>query len=388
VNGVINGESEAAARELLLKQGFQPLTVKSVSSLPPVEDMFPSIFKVKPKEVTMFSRQLATLLEAGIGIVPALQLIQENIHSRLFKKIIADMLNGLRSGDSFSDVLLKHKNIFGELYCQLIAVGERTGSAADSLLEAADYLEKDIQVKKKIKKALTYPAIVLVVSVIVIVILMIFVMPSMTQMFKDMDMELPLTTRLLISVTDFTAHHTLKIFGGLAITALVVAWYMKSQQGRYQRDRLLLKLPVVGTANLMGEMARFSRTLALLLRAGLPIPEILETVKRTSGNLIIKEALAGVRTGLLEGGGLSGPMSRYKLFPTLLVQMVRVGEESGKLESTLSTVADRYEAEADERISNMVSMIEPVMTVGLAVIIGFIALSVITPMYTMTGKFG
>jgi type IV pilus assembly protein PilC len=267
-------------------------------------------------------------------------------------------------------------------------VGERTGIAADSLKTAADYLEKDLVIKKKIKKALTYPAIVLVVAAVVIVVLMIFVMPSMTKMFVDMKMELPLTTRLLIGLTNFVSTNTLPLLGGAVLAVVIVVLYRRSHSGRYQLDRLLLKVPVIGTANLMGEMARFSRTLALLVHAGLPLPEIMEMVRRTSGNQVMKEALAGVRTGLLEGEGLSGPMSRNTLFPSLLVQMVKVGEESGKLESTLSTVAGSYEAEADDKISGMISMIEPVMTVGLALIIGFIAISVITPMYSMTGKFG
>jgi len=243
-------------------------------------------------------------------------------------------------------------------------------------------------IKKKIKKALTYPAIVLTVAVVVIGVLMVFVMPSMTKMFVDMKIELPITTRLLIAFSDFITAYTLQLLGGIVLAVVLAVLYSKSHSGRYQLDRFLLRVPVIGGANLMGEMARFSQTLALLVHAGLPLPEIMEMVRRLSGNQVVKEALAGVRTGLLEGEGLSGPMSRNKLFPSLLVQMVKVGEESGKLESTLSTVASSYEAEADDKISGLISMIEPVMTVGLALIIGFIALSVITPMYSMTGKFG
>jgi type IV pilus assembly protein PilC len=388
VNGAVSGDSEAAVRELLLIQGCQAISVKQLTNLPPLENMFPSLFKIKPKEITMFSRQLATLLDAGISIVPALQLIQENMTGRMFRKMITEMLTDLRSGNSFSDALLKHKVVFGELYCQLVAVGERTGVAADSLKKAAEYLEKDILIKKKIKKALTYPAIVLSVAVVVIGVLMVFVMPSMTKMFVDMNIELPLTTRLLIGFSDFITANKLPLLGGIVLTVVLFVLYRRSYSGRCQLDRLLLKIPVIGGANLMGEMARFSQTLALLVHAGLPLPEIMEMVRRLSGNQVVKDALAGVHTGLLEGEGLSGPMSRNRLFPSLLVQMVRVGEESGKLESTLSTIAGSYEAEADDKISGMISMIEPVMTIGLALIIGFIALSVITPMYSMTGKFG
>jgi len=388
INGTISGGSEAAVKGLLLAQGCQPIMLKPMSTLPPIEDLFPSLFKVKPKEVNMFSRQLATLLDAGISIVPALQLIQENMRSRVFKGTIAKILNDLRSGSTFSEALLKQKMVFGDLYCRLVAVGERTGGAADSLRAAADYLEKDIILKKKIKKALTYPVLVLVVAVVVIIILMVFVMPSMTKMFLNMSVELPVTTRILISLTNLVSHYTLQLFGGIGLAVVGGILYISRPSGRYQLDRLLLRVPVIGTALLMGEMARFSRTMALLVHAGLPLPEVMEVVEQTSGNRVVKEAMAVLRTELIKGEGLSGPMLRNKLFPSLLVQMVMVGEESGRLESTLGTVAVSYEVEADDRINGIVSMIEPAMTVGMAVGVGFIALSVITPMYSIMGKFG
>ena len=388
VKGTISGGSEAEVREILQGKGCKPITVNQLSTLPRIEDLLPSLFKVSPKEVTMFSRQLATLLDAGITIVPALQLIQENIRSRVFKGIITRMLIDLRSGESFSDALSKHKIIFGEIYRQLVAVGERTGGAADALKAAADFMERDLIMKKKIKKALTYPVIVLSVAIVVIAVLILFVMPSMTKMLTDMGVDLPLATRMLIGFTDFVIVNKLQLLGGIILALVAGGLYMKSSTGRRQRDRLLLRVPVIGTANLMGEMARFSRTMALLVHAGLPLPEIMQMVERTSGNYIVKEALASVGTGLLQGEGLSGPMSRNKVFPSLLVQMVRVGEESGTLESTLGTVASSYEVEADDKISGMISMIEPAMTIGLAVAVGFIALAVITPMYSMMGKFG
>ena len=387
MKGILDVGSELMAEQALLRQGYQPLLIKPAAVLPPVEEMFPSFFNVKPKEVIMFSRQLATLLDAGISIVPALHLIEEQMNNRKFKKVVQDLLNDLRAGSSFSQALSRQNKVFTDLYCQLIAVGENTGGASDSLRQAADYLEKDAIMKKRIKKALTYPVMVAVVAVVVITVLMIFVLPKMMDMFSSMNVDLPITTRMLIALTDFINVHKIKLLAGMGSLVLATVLYIKHPSGRYQLDRFFLKAPVIGRVNLMNEMARFSRTLALLVHAGLPLPEILKITHQTSGNMLIKDALSYVRTELLQGEGLSGPMSRNAVFPRLLVQMVMVGEESGRLESTLDTVASSYEAEADETVNSMISMIEPVMTIVLALGVGFIALSVITPMYSMTGAF-
>lgn len=387
IKGKMEVASATVAEQMLLRRGYQPVTITEAITMPPIEEALPSLFKVKLKEVVMFSRQLATLIDAGISIVPALQLIQEQTGNRLLKKTINELLKDLRSGNSFSQALSRHEKIFSDLYCQLVAVGERTGNASDSLRQAALYMEKDDVMRKKIKKALTYPAIVAGVAVVVMAVLMTFVLPSLMEMFSNMNTELPITTRLLIDCTDFASTHALELFVGMGVVAGAGIMYVRRPSGRYKLDQLLLKAPVIGKANLMGEMARFSRTLALLVHAGLPLPEILQMAQQTSTNLVIKEALVQVRTELLQGEGLAAPMARNKLFPPLLVQMVSVGEESGRLESTLETVATSYEVEADETIGNMVSMIEPVMTIVLAIGVGFIALSVITPMYTMTGAF-
>lgn len=387
VKGMVSGNSEAAATETLMSHGYRPITLKPAMTLPAIEDVFPSIFKVTTKDIILFSRQMATLLDSGISIVPALQLIMEETSSRAFKRVVARLLQDLRAGDPFSEALSKHEKIFGELYCQLVAVSERTGGVPESLRQAATYLEKDAITRKKIKKALTYPAIVLSVAVVVVSLLMGFVMPKMTSMFTAMDVELPITTRIMIGATNFFSANILFLAMGAVLAGLGAYLYVRRPAGRHQFHRLLLALPVIGKANLMGEMARFSRTLALLIHAGLPLPEILELTRRTSGNMVVKEALNRVRTGLVQGDGLSGPMSNDKIFPRLLVQMIVVGEESGRLESTLDTVAAAYETEADDRISGMVSMIEPAMTLFLAVIIALIALSVITPMYSLTDAF-
>jgi len=388
VKGTINVASEKAAEQILFKQGYQPISVKPLTVMPSIDQLFPSLFKVKPKDVIMFSRQLATLLDAGISVVPGLQMLQEQTGNRAFKKIVMAILNDLRGGSSFSDALAQHTDAFGEVYCKLAAVGEQTGSLETSLRTAARYIEKQSVAKKKVKRALTYPVIVLVVAVVVVVVLVTFVLPSMTTMFTSMDAELPITTKMLIGFMDFVTAYKLHLLAGIGAAVFAAIICFKQPATRYHLDRWLLAMPIIGPVNSMNEMSRFSQIVALLLHAGLPLPDIIGMVRQTSSNRVMQEALTKVQHELIQGEGLSGPMSKNKIFPRLLVQMIMVGEESGNMESTLGIVADSYESEADDRLSGMIALIEPVMTIALGLTVAFIALSVISPMYSIMGAFG
>jgi len=385
VKGAINVDSEKSAEQALIKQGYQPISIKPASSMPALDQLFPSLFTIKPKDITMFSRQLSTLLEAGISLVPGLQMIQQQTTNKLFKKIVTTILDDLRAGSSFSDALAKHTKTFGDLYCKLVAVGEQTGSLELSLKQAANYIEKQSVAKKKIKRAMTYPVIVMAVAVIVIGVMVIFVLPSMITMFSEMDAELPAVTKLLIAVLGFTDSYKIYLLLGMGVLIFAGIVSFKQPPIRYQLDRLLLTVPVLGPVNLMNEMARFSQTIALLLHAGLPLPDIIDMARQTTSNRVLQDALGKVQHDLVQGEGLSGPMTKHKLFPPLLVQMVMVGEESGNLESTLTVVANSYETEADDRLSGLIAMIEPAMTIGLACMVAFIALAIITPMYSIMG---
>jgi len=386
VKGAIDVDSEKAAEQALIKQGYQPISIKTASSMPALDQLFPSLFKIKTKDITMFSRQLSTLLEAGISLVPGLQMIQQQITNRLFKKIVITILDDLRAGSSFSDALIKHTSVFGDLYCKLVAVGEQTGSLELSLKQAANYIEKQTIAKKKVKRAMTYPVIVLAVAAVVMVVMVIFVLPSMITMFSSMDAELPAVTKLLIGLLGFTDKYKVFLLIGIIAIIFVGILSLKQPPVRYQVDKWMLTVPVLGPVNLMNEMARFSQTIALLLHAGLPLPDIIDMTRQITNNRVLQDALGKVQRDLVQGEGLSGPMTKHKLFPPLLVQMVMVGEESGNLESTLSVVANSYETEADDRLSGLIALIEPAMTIGLALMVAFIALAVITPMYSIMGS--
>ncbi len=389
VKGTIKATNEVAAERLLIGQGYHPVSVEVAPSMFNLEEALPTLFKVKPRDVIVFSRQLATLLRSGISLLPALEILQGQVTtSRAFKKILGAMVDDIRTGGSFSQAISKHPKAFSDIYGRTVAVGEQSGNLEMVLHQMADYHEKQGVLAKKIGGALTYPLMVLGVGAVVVVILMTVVMPQLLGMFTAMGVELPLPTRILIGITNVFNTYTLYFLIAAVLLAALVLWLVKQPTGRRLLDRLRLSAPIIGPPTLMGELARFSRTMSVLISAGLNLQEIMEIMPQSSNNKVIRGALNRVNEGLLLGGGLSEPMSRLDIFPPLLVQMVAVGEETNTLDFTLGVVADFYETTAEEKMSAMVGMIGPLSTIGIALVVGFIALSVIMPMYTLTGAFG
>jgi type IV pilus assembly protein PilC len=252
----------------------------------------------------------------------------------------------------------------------------------------AEFLEKQSEMAQKVRKALTYPVMILGVGVVVVILLMTVVMPQLMDMFTALKVDLPLPTKILIAVATFINNNTLYLLiAGVLLVALVL-WLVKQPTGRRLFDRLRISLPLIGPPALMSELGRFARTISVLVGAGLNLQEIMEMLPHSTTNRVFRAALDQVNEKLLLGEGLSGPMSRLTVFPPLLVQMIAVGEESNTLDFTMGVVADFYETTADEKTTAMVGMIGPISTIGIALMVGFIAISVILPMYTITGAFG
>lgn len=389
VKGTIKATNEVAAERLLIGQGYRPVNVEVAPSMFSLEEALPSLFRVKPQDVIVFSRQLATLIRSGISLLPALEILQGQVTtSRAFRKILGAMIDDLGAGGSFSQVISKHPRAFTDIYCRTIAVGEQSGNLEVILNRMADYHEKQGEVTKKIGKALVYPMMIMGVGIVVVIILMTVVMPQLLGMFTAMNVALPLPTRILIWVTNFlTANILYLLIAGVLLVA-VVLWLVKQPSGRRLLDRLRLTVPIIGPPTLLGELARFSRTVSVLIGAGLNLQEVMEMIPQSSNNRVIRDALSQVNGGLLLGEGLSEPMSRIDIFPPLLVQMVAVGEESNTLDFTLGVVADFYEVTAEEKTSAMVGMIGHLLIIAVALGVGFIALAIILPMYTLTGAFG
>ncbi|MFC1934214.1 type II secretion system F family protein [Chloroflexota bacterium] len=389
IKGTIKAIGEIEAERLLIQQGYHPLNVEVVPSMFSLEEALPTFFKVKPQDVIIFSRQLATLLRSGISLLPALEILGgQATSSRTFKKILESVVNDLRSGGSFTQSISKHPTAFSEIYCRTITVGEQTGNMETVLNQMADYMERQGVIAKKIGGALRYPMMVMGVGLIVGIVLMTVVMPKLLDMFTTMNVELPLPTKILISITNILTTYTLYLLIGGALLVALAIWLVKLPATRRMLDRVLLTAPLIGAPTLLGELGRFSRSMSVLISAGLSLQEIMELAPQSSNNRFIRDALGQVRERLLLGEGLSEPMSRIDIFPPLLVQMVSVGEESNTLDFTMGVVADFYEISAEEKTNAMVGMVGPLSTAFIALFVGFIAISVLMPMYSLTGAFG
>ena len=386
IKGKLSAINEEVATNLLSYGGYQVVSLKQVVPFFNMEKLASAFSRIKPTEIVMFSRQLALLLESGTDIVTALELLQSQVTNRTLKKMIGEIASDIRGGTSLSTAMSKHPRAFSSVYHRAISAGEQGGNLEIVLRKMADHIEKATITEKKVRNALTYPFVVAIVAVIVIFIFITFVLPTFTQLYSSFGAELPLPTMMLIGITDWFSSYGVYLMGATVVGAGLFLAYIRTPAGKYWRDRVALRLPILGRIFLLNELSRACRTMALLFKVGLPLPEILAMTTRGTNNKIMNEALSEVQQELIRGEGLSRPMSKRTVFLPLMVQMVGVGEETGNLDNTLSTVAEAYETEADDRTSQAVGLIQPATIVIMGLVIGFIALSLISAMYSIYGQ--
>ncbi len=384
VKGIIDATSETTAEEALYRAGYQRiLSLREVQPRPSLEKLMPTLFGVKIQDVIDFSRQLATLIESGVTILTALELLEGQASRAAFRKVIAGLVEELRGGSSLSQALSKYPQAFSYTYCQVIKASEQAGNFEVGLRQIVGYMEKQAATAKRIRSAMAYPALVLLMACGVFALLITVALPPLVGLFTSLGAELPWTTRLLIATADFVINYKLYLLEGLLILTILIFGFMRLPAVKLTIDRFMLKIPLIGTINIQRNMCQFCQTTAMLLRAGLLLPQIMNVVIQTVGNRIIRQALREVRDKLVQGQGLSQPMAAVDLFPRLLVEMVVVGEKTGTIDSTLATLADFYEQRVDQRINTLISMIEPTLTILVGLVVAFIALSMITPLYSI-----
>jgi type IV pilus assembly protein PilC len=388
VKGKVSATTEDAASELLSYGGYRVVSLKASMPLINKEKLLAQFSRVKPQEIVMFSRQLALLLESGTDIVTSLDLLQSQIDNQTLGAIVAEVASDIRGGSPLSKALSKHPQAFSRIYSQSIAAGEQGGNLEVVLRQMADYIEKGVTTQKQIKGALTYPVIVVVVAIAVIAILVNFVFPTFAGLYAQFGVELPLTTRILIAITEWSSRYGLYVLLGLLIAVAVLYIYIKTPAGKYRWDRMMLNLPVFGRIVHLAELARACRTMSMLVRIGLPLPEVLAMTVNSSNNKIVIENFYGVQQELIRGEGLSRPMAKRDFFLPLMTQMVRVGEETGSLETTLATVADNFEVESADKTKAAVALIQPVVTIILGLVILFLVVSMFSAMYSIYGQIG
>lgn len=386
IKGKLTADSEETATELLQYAGYQAVNLKVFVPFLNLDKLTAGLFRVKPDEIILFYRQMAMLLESGIDIIASLELLRAQANNRALKKVLGEVIADLRNGSQLSTALGKHPAVFPPVYCRLLGVGEQSGDLETVLNHVADYMEKETANSKATKNALMFPVITAVVAVVVIGILVTFVLPSFGKLYQSLGVELPGPTRILINTANLVRNNILYIVLGFSAIAAGLAVYLKTQNGRFRWDKLLLRLPAIGRLAHLKELARFCRSMSLLLHAGLSLTEVMSLIARGSNNRALSRALTEVQQRMVKGEGIYGPMSKNRLFLPMMVQMIRVGEEAGNLETTLLAVARSYEVEAEDRARRLISLIQPAMTLVIGVVIGLIALSLTSAMYSMYGQ--
>lgn len=386
VKGRLTAASEDAVNDMMSYAGYRLINLKPYIPFMSMERLKGRLFPVKPMEIVLFYRQLALLLESGINIVTSIELLQEQVTNHSLKKAMQEILADLRGGDQLSVAMSRHPDIFNALSCRTLSIGEQTGGLEAMLRQIADYMEKELVASKSIRSALMYPVFALVVTVVVVGILVGFVLPAFSNLYGSLGAELPTMTKVMMDFSNIIRSNGLIIILAFLVIGGGAFIYMKTPEGSVYLDRLILRTPLLGRVKQLNELARCCRSISILYTAGLPLTEIMPLVIQGTNSRVMSRALHDVHQDMLKGEGLSTPMSKNPIFLPMIVRMVKVGEETGNLDATLISIAQNYEAEADDKTKSLIGLIQPVMTLIIAGIVGLIALSMVSAMYSIYGQ--
>lgn len=386
VSGKVDAPNEKVAQEMLSFSGLKTVSLKESKPLVDMSKIRGTTYRIKSKEIIMFSKQLALMIESGFDIAASLDLLESQIGDRNLKRVVGEITQDIRNGLKPSQAFAKHPEAFSSLYCRTIAVAEETGNLEKALRQMADHIEKNEASAKKVKSAMMYPAMTMILGVVVVLVMVLFIVPTFKKMYEAMDAEIPMTAQILLGSADFLKAWGLLIIGVVVMAVVGAYAYTRSENGKYQRDALMLRLPLLGKVIVLSELSRVASTISTLFRAGVPLPEVMTLASQACENRVIARALTDVRQELLQGQGLSRPMSQKAIFPPLMVQMASVGENTGNLDSTMDTVAASYGMEADEKTAAMTGLITPITGILMGGMVGFLALAMMQTMYGMMGQ--
>ncbi|MEI8176201.1 MAG: type II secretion system F family protein [Candidatus Omnitrophota bacterium] len=340
--------------------------------------------KVKPEDVVIFSRQLATMLDAGIPILNSLEILADQADSKKFREVLAAVKRDIEVGSSLSGAFGKHPRVFSPLYVSMVRAGETSGMLDDILDRLAMYLEKTAALQRKVKSALVYPAAVTSMALLITVVLLVKVIPVFKDVFSGFGAELPTPTLILINISDVVRKYYIFVAAALGCAAYALHRYILTDKGRFQFDRILLRLPVFGVLFTKVAVGKFSRTLSSLVKSGVPILSSLEVVAKTCGNKVFEEAVNKVRSAIREGENIAVPLEKCRIFPPMVVKMIAVGEQTGQLEKMLSKIADFYEEQVDVAVSGLTSLIEPLIIAFLGIVIGGVVICMFLPIFKLS----
>ncbi len=394
VTDIIDADSVAGARQKLRTSRIYPVSIREVYDRAPKKESRVSSFlrsftaRVSAAELAIMTRQLATLLGAGFPLVSALYTLIPQTRSRVFKRILSQIKDAIEEGSSFAGALAQYPETFSDIYVNMVRSGETSGTLELVLNRLADISERQQNLNNRIRSAMAYPILMFFVGTLILLFLLTYIVPSITSIFDNMNQTLPLPTILLIAVSDFLKMYWWLFFLAVIVIAVGLRQFVKTERGRYAYDRFVLKLPLVGTLKQKLAVARFARTLGSLLENGVSLLAALDIVKNIVGNRLIGDAIGDAAQSVEKGGSLGKSLENSSIFPHISVQMVQVGENSGELETMLGKMADIYENEVEATVSAMTAMLEPLIILFMAVIVGFIVLSICLPIFEMNQLVG
>lgn len=383
--GVMEAETRGAVEERLRGDNISIQSIKREGGLGDITIQIGT--GVSAKDLQIFTRQLATMIDAGLPLVQCLDILANQSENKSFKKILSSVKNSVEQGATFSDALRKHPKVFDELFVNLVQAGEVGGILDTILNRLAVYIEKAVKLKGQLKSAMYYPAGILVVAVAVIAIMLIKVIPTFEGLYHDMgNAQLPAPTRVVIGISHSFLNRWYIFAGTIAALAIGIPAIRRTDGGREATDRLLLKMPIIGPVLRKIVVARFTRTLGTLLAAGVPILDALDICARTSGNRVVQAAILRAKEKISEGHDMAGPLAESRVFPTMVVQMIGVGEQTGAMDQMLQKIADFYEEEVDAAVAGLTSLIEPVMMAFLGVVVGGLIIAMYLPIFNLAGN--
>ena len=386
IEGSQSADSESQVREMLLSNQYYPLSIEKENSKSKKSFSFNS--KVKLKDIAVFCRQFYVMLDSGLSIGKALNILIEQGEKPKIREALIGVNGDLKRGETLANSMRKRKDVFPNLLTSMIDAGERSGNLDIILKRMAEYYEKETKIRGKIKSAMIYPIVLGVVAIIAITFILTFVMPTFVQMFEENNVDLPTSTKMVLGTSKMLGKYGIIIFLILVTAIILLGKYLKSEEGQYKLSVINLKIPVIKKLTQKIIVSRFTRTMGIVSSSGMSLVTSLEIVASVVGNKIAEKELLKVKEKVLKGEGLGDSIMKIKIFPPMLASMVKVGEEAGSLDSILDKTADFYDDELEREIQTATALIEPAMIVVMGVIIGFLLISILTPMFKMYNSIG
>ncbi|MDY0292452.1 MAG: type II secretion system F family protein [Desulfuromonadaceae bacterium] len=387
--GDMEAPNQAVVRAQLRRQGIVVHKVKERGKGFDIDINIPGFEpKITTKDLVVFTRQFATMIDAGLPLVQCLDILSSQQENKTFKRILLEVKNDVESGSTFADALKKHPKAFDELFVNLVAAGEIGGILDTILNRLAAYIEKSMKLKKQVKSAMTYPATVVSIALVVIGVILVFVIPAFEKMFADFGGALPAPTQIVINISNFIQDYILLIIGGIILTIFAVKKIYATKKGRTLIDDWALKAPVFGVLIRKVSVAKFTRTLGTMVSSGVPILDGLEITSKTAGNKTVEAAIIKVRQSISEGNTIAEPLAQSGVFPPMVCQMIAVGEQSGSIDSMLNKIADFYDDEVDDAVGNLTSMMEPLLMLFLGTTVGGLVIAMYLPIFKLAGTVG